>query len=86
MHDDAGIIVLRERGLFCTEHRTEKEHKAAHRTTRGSQMFLPQAAGTFMAEDGNVDDESLRRETGSKCPNFNVEDPTRRIWIFTTAR
>lgn len=49
-------------------------------------MFLPRAAGAFMAESGKVDDESLSKEAPTKCPNYNVEDPTRRIWVFTTAR
>ncbi|CAN0290232.1 unnamed protein product, partial [Ectocarpus sp. 6 AP-2014] len=48
-------------------------------------MFLPRAAGAFMAESGKVDDESLSKEAPTKCPNYNVEDPTRRIWVFTTA-
>ncbi|CAM9884816.1 unnamed protein product [Ectocarpus sp. 4 AP-2014] len=48
-------------------------------------MFLPGAAGAFMAESGKVDDESLSKEAPTKCPNYNLEDPTRRIWVFTTA-
>ncbi|CAN0016766.1 unnamed protein product [Ectocarpus sp. 12 AP-2014] len=48
-------------------------------------MFLPRGSGAFMAESGKVDDESLSKETPNKCPNYNVEDPTRRIWVFTTA-
>ncbi|CAM9777498.1 unnamed protein product [Pylaiella littoralis] len=48
--------------------------------------ILPRVAGLFMSEGGKVDDESLAQDTGnSKCPNQNLEDPTRRIWTFTTA-
>lgn len=48
--------------------------------------ILPRVAGLFMAEDGKVDDDSLAHDTGSKCPNQNLADPARRIWVFTTAR
>lgn len=48
--------------------------------------ILPRVAGLFMAEGGKVDDDSLAKDTGSKCPNQNVADPARRIWVFTTAR
>eukprot|EP00752_Nemacystus_decipiens_P001626 g1583.t1 len=47
--------------------------------------ILPRVAGLFMAEGGKVDDDSLAKDTGSKCPNQNLADPARRIWVFTTA-
>lgn len=49
--------------------------------------ILPRVAGLFMSEGGKADDDSLAEDTGnSKCPNQNLDSPTRRIWIFTTAR
>eukprot|EP00903_Cladosiphon_okamuranus_P020106 g18463.t1 len=47
--------------------------------------ILPRVAGLFMAEGGKVDDRSLAHDNGSKCPNQNLADPARRIWVFTTA-
>lgn len=39
-----------------------------------------------MAEDDPVDDETLSRQDVGKCPDYNLEDPNRRLWVFTTAR
>lgn len=39
-----------------------------------------------MAEDDPVDDETLSRQKVGKCLNYNLEDPNRRLWVFTTAR
>lgn len=49
-------------------------------------MFIPQMAGVLLTEDGQLDDETLSKETGRRLPNMNIEDPSRQIWIFTTAR
>ena len=76
------------KALLVTAHISIGHHNITGRGCSSTllAMFLPQASGIFLAEDERADDEALRQETGSKCPNFNVEDPTRRIWIFTTAR
>lgn len=49
-------------------------------------MFMSHMGGAMLTEDGRLDDETLSKETGRRLPNMNIEDPSRRIWIFTTAR
>lgn len=52
-------------------------------------MFLAKVGGAMVGEDGGkLDDETLRKraQMAQPTPDMNIEDPTRRIWIFTTAR
>ncbi|CAM9309159.1 unnamed protein product [Discosporangium mesarthrocarpum] len=44
-------------------------------------MFVPSIESKLVADDdGDGNQAEVRR-----CPNTNVADPSRRIWIFTTA-
>lgn len=59
---------------------------AACALTAAVYMFLPGSALVAEDEAGHLDDESLAKRESAPSPDMNVEDVSRRIWIFTTAR